>query len=219
MTSLRRRVSTLLALLLLGSLLVGCDEGMAELLLEMAIEWADEKNLISEDAEGNPTVNTGQIIAYEAQRAGNVLLGRGYTTGDAQLDAALDAGEVVKTVRDADNLANDGAKNQDPALIEQAIDMRPNDWHYREQLSAVHLAMGNPEAAAYARAESHNLVKERIEAGGDCRQLSLNLYRSRLAALEQQPNTPAVQAAKQETQGLLAAWQAAPPGGPCELLP
>ena len=220
MTNLRRRAIALFALVLLGGLLTGCDEGMAELFLEMAIEWADENNLISVDAEGNPSVNTGQIIAYEAQRAGNALIGRGYTTGDSQLDAALDAGAVVKSVRDADNLANDGAQQRDPALIEQAIKIRPNDWQYHEQLSAVYLATGDPEAAADAQARSENLVEQRIDQGDDCRQLTMNLLRSRLAALEaqlrQEPYDEDLQAAYRTTQAELAAVETHAAGNRCE---
>jgi hypothetical protein len=219
MTRLRRRVAVLFVLLLLGGLLTGCDEGMAELLLEMAIEWADEKNLLSVDADGNPSVNTGQIIAYEAQRAGSWLRGEGYSTGDSELDAALDAGQVVKTVRDADNLANDGAQKRDPELIEQAIKIRPNDWQYQEQLSAVYLATGDPEAAADAQAQSENLVAQRIEEGGDCRSLTLNLLRSRLAALEaqlrQEPYDETLQAAYRATQAELAAVDTRAAGNRC----
>ena len=211
-TSLRPNLwRLLLILILVQPLLIACDSEMGDLVADMAFDWAEEKNLVSFNEQGNIQPNLGRIAIYEAQRADNAIFGEGYTTGDTQLDAALDAGKVARNVRNADNAAAEGMENQDPAKIQEAIDIRPNDWAYHEQQASVYLATDNPGAASDAFENSERLVDERIAGGGDCRYLTSNMLRSRLAAIdtqmEKEPDNLALQTARAQAEDRLNALQ------------
>ncbi|HEY4666526.1 MAG TPA: hypothetical protein VIH26_04410, partial [Anaerolineales bacterium] len=65
-----------------------------------------------------------------------------------------------------------------------AIRSRPSDWSYQEQKSALLLAQGNSDAAQAANEKSESLVRDRIQAGGDCRTLARNMYTHRQNALQ-----------------------------------
>jgi hypothetical protein len=187
--SLGRRpgIVAVLALILLLPLLSACeDDGLAEMVAEMALEWAEEKSLVSVSGDGDISVNYVQIGLYELQRGANWLKGEGSTTGDKALDAALDIAPIAKDIRDADKFAAEGMATGDPAKMDQAIAARPNDWNYRDQKAAVLAANGDSEGASDAIAESENLVKQRIADGGSCRGLKQNMLRGREQALEQQ---------------------------------
>lgn len=179
--------AAILALLLLLPLLSACeDDGLAELVAEMALEWAEEKSLVSVSGDGDISVDYIQIGLYQSQRGINYIRGRGATTGDTALDAALDVAPIAKSIRDADKLAAEGMASGDPAKLDQAIKARPDDWNYRDQKAAILAANGNSEGASDAIAESENLVDQRIANGGSCRGLKQNMLRGREQALEQQ---------------------------------
>jgi hypothetical protein len=183
----RSGIAAVLALILLLPLLSACDDdGLAEMAAEMALEWAEEKNLVSVSTEGDISVDYIQIGLYETQRGINYLRGKGATTGDEALDAALDIAPIARSIRDADRFAAEGMASDDPAKMDQAIAARPNDWNYRDQKAAVLAANGNSEGASDSIAESENLVNQRIADGGSCRGLKQNMLRGREQALEQQ---------------------------------
>jgi hypothetical protein len=176
-----------LALILLLPLLSACeDDGLVEMAAEMALEWAEGRSLVSVSGEGDISVNYGQIALYQVQRAGNYAIGRGFTTNDEALDAALDIAPIAKDIRDADKLAAEGMASDDPTKMDEAIAARPNDWNYRDQKAAVLAANGDSEGASDAIAESEQLVNQRVADGGNCRGLKQNMLRGREQALEQQ---------------------------------
>ena len=212
-----RKIPRLLAvglLLLLSLILTACDDpGLVDELAEMALEWANQRELISTDAEGNISPNYIRIGAYEAQRG---LLG---TTGDSDLDAALIAGPVVKSVADADALAAEGMRNRDPAKLDEAIAGRPGDWNYRDQKAAIQAINGDTDDALSSFTESEQLVEQRISEGGSCRGLYQNMLRGRIAALEEQlgndPDNVFVDASLKQAQQQLAALNGNAPGNVC----
>ena len=176
-----------LAMILLLLLLSACDDdGLAEMVAEMALEWAEDKDLVSVSEGGDISVDYVQIGLYQVERGANWLRGKGSTTGDAALDAALDIAPVAKSIRDADKFAAEGMESRDPAKMDAAIDARPNDWNYRDQKAAVLAANGDSEGAQDAIAESENLVDQRVAGGGSCLGLKQNMLRGREQALEQQ---------------------------------
>jgi hypothetical protein len=208
----RRRFGLLLLLLL--PFLVACeDTGMAELAAEMAVEWAEEKKLVSVDASGDLSINYVQIAKYEAARWWDG------TTGDSQVDAALDVGPIAKSMRDADNLAEAGMAERDPAKLDDAIALRPQDWSYRDQKAAVLAAQGDEEGARDAILESEALVQQRIENGGNCRGLKQNMLRNREAALSRQlqddPENQTLMTLLMDTQDQLYSLQNGLPNSPC----
>lgn len=155
-------------------LLSACeDTAMLDFLAEMAVEWAQEKGILT--AENS--IDWIQVGAYQLQRA---FKG---TTGDSELDAALEAGPVVHNLHQADKLSNEGLAEGDVGKIDQAISMRPDDWSYYDKKAAVLVIQENAEEAERNLEEAEWLVDDRIQNGGDCRTLKLNLYRNREQAL------------------------------------
>lgn len=209
-----KRLLLLGTLLLLSFTLTACDDpGLVDELLEMALEWAGQRKLVSVDEEGNLGINYGQVVIYEGQRR---LLG---TTGDSDLDAALIAGPVVKSVADADALAAEGMRDRDPAKLDEAIKARPGDWNYRDQKGAILGINGNTDDALSSFTESEQLVEARITDGGSCRGLYQNMLRGRIEALrDQQGNDPDnvfIDAALKQAEQQLADLNANAPGNVC----
>lgn len=209
-----------LALILLLPLLSACeDDGLVEMAAEMALEWAEGRSLVSVSGEGDISVNYGQIALYQVQRAGNYAIGRGFTTNDEALDAALDIAPIAKDIRDADKLAAEGMASDDPTKMDEAIAARPNDWNYRDQKAAVLAANGDSEGASDAIAESEQLVNQRVADGGNCRGLKQNMLRGREQALEQQlagdPENPILLDLLARTRAELYALNNSEANSPC----
>jgi tetratricopeptide (TPR) repeat protein len=164
----------LLILLLLLPLLSACeDTEMVDFLAELAVEWAQEKGIL----DANNKVDWIQVGAYQLQRfaAG--------TTGDNELDAALEAGPVIHNFHQADKLSEQGLEEGDVSKIDQAINLRPDDWSYYDKKAAVLYSQGNAVEADRNFEEAEWLVDDRIQNGSDCKMLKLNLYRNREQAL------------------------------------
>jgi len=166
----RRPARLVLALtaLLLPLMLTACEPSDTEFLVEIGLEYAQEKGILNED--GSPNMLT----------MGAYLLGG---TGDPEVDAALDAGMVVRSLEDADRLAQEGAEEGDPSKIQAAINSRPGDWSYREQHAALLLSEGNLEDAEASFSESDRLIEERLARGAECSQYRLNQLRHREQAI------------------------------------
>jgi hypothetical protein len=201
-------------LLLLSLSLTACDDpGLVEELFEMGMEWADQRKLISVDEEGNIGVNYVQVGLYEAERRWTG------TTGDSNLDAALIAGPVVKSVAEADALANEGMRNRDPAKLDEAIKARPGDWNYHDQKGAILGINGSSDEALASFASSEQLVEARINDGGSCRGLYQNMLRGRINALREQhgndPDNVFVDAALKQAEQQMAALNGNAPGNVC----
>jgi hypothetical protein len=152
-------------------LLTACTEDDLAFITGLAKEWAAEKGLL--DSAGNPDlIGIGLLMANPSS--------------DPQAAAALEAGLVVKGLEDADRLAKQGAEEGDLKKIDAAISARPSDWSYQEQKAALLLAQGDSAAAQSANEKSESLVRDRIQAGGNCRTLARNMYTHRLNALQTQ---------------------------------
>ena len=166
----RKILPFLLVVSLLLPLLSACqDTEMLDFLAELAVEWAREKGILN--AENN--VDWIQVGAYQLQRA---VAG---TTGDNELDAALEAGPVVHNFHQADKLSEQGLEEGNVDKIDQAINMRPDDWSYYDKKAAVLYKQGNVQEAERSLEEAEWLVDDRIKSGEDCKVLKLNLYRNR----------------------------------------
>lgn len=174
MRSQHRFLRFMLVALALLPLLSACeDTAMVDFLAEMAVEWAQEKGILTAEK----TVDWIQVGSYQLQRA---FKG---TTGDSELDAALEAGPVVHNLHQADKLSDEGLAEGNLDKIDQAISMRPDDWSYYDKRAAVLVARGNDVEAERNLEEAEWLVDDRIQNGGDCKTLKLNLYRNREQAL------------------------------------
>lgn len=165
------RARLLAALLVVAPLLTACTADDFAFVQQMAKEWAAGKGLL--DSAGNPDLF-------------GIALLMANPSSDPEAAAALQAGLVVRGVEDADRLAQQGAAEGDLTKIDAAIRARPSDWSYQEQKAALLLAQGDAAAAQAANEKSESLVRDRIQAGGDCRTLARNMFTHRVNALHAQ---------------------------------
>lgn len=209
----------LVAFLALASLLTACDDGLVELAAEMALEWAESKSLISVDEAGKASPNLVQIGLYEGSRAWNKVTGGEYTTGDTQLDAALDIAPIGLSIRQADKLAEEGMQTRNPAKLDEAIGKRPGDWNYYDQKAAILYANGDKAAGDEAAKNAQALVNDRVSDGGNCQSLTMNMLRGRIQAIEQQlaqePQNPLLLDQLGKTQAEMFAVQNNTADSPC----
>jgi hypothetical protein len=129
--------------------------------MQQLIYWAKLWAIVHDitDEDGSP--NAGAIIRF----AGGEAFGFG-TTGDKEGDAAIDAARVLKNIRQAEESADqgwealNGGKNIEQGVLphfNQAIDLRPGDWSYRNGRGIAHLEdLENPENARAARNDFDN---------------------------------------------------------------
>lgn len=110
----------LIALLLTTS---GCTRQDWLDLVDIGRAWAQANNIL--DANGKPTWST----------IGRATLG--VSTGDPSVDAAIDAGQVVKNFNEAEKLSEAGLQEQDINKVDQAIALRPKDYSYHNQRAAM----------------------------------------------------------------------------------
>jgi len=170
--AIRSPLARLLAALLVAApLLTACTQDDFAFVQSLAKEWAAGKGLL--DSTGKPDYF-------------NIALLLADPSSDPEAAAALQAGMVVKGVEDADRLAQQGAAEGDVTKIDAAIRARPSDWSYQEQKAALLLAQGDAAAAQTANEKSESLVRDRLQAGGNCRTLARNMYTHRLNALQTQ---------------------------------
>ncbi len=191
--------TALLALLLLPPMLTACDIGEAEMdfILDLAIDWAFSKNLLT--VEGCPPpydsddcqigVNAGMIARWKAGQ--NKWIGGGMDVFGVDrvpqdVSDALDSAKTVYDQEQSDALAREGASEGDLEKLDQAIGMRPGDWSYQDKKAAVLLSQGDPQGADDAFHHADELVAERIGNGESCLNLQMNKLRNREDALWQQ---------------------------------
>lgn len=151
-----RRALIILALLivLVVPFLSACDSGEAQQLIYWAKLWA----IVHDITDENGSPNFGAITRFAAGEA----FGLG-STGDAEGDAAIDAARVLNNIRQAEESADQGweALNKGKNIKEgvlphfnKAIDLRPDDWSYRNGRGIAHLEnLENPDNAKAARAD------------------------------------------------------------------
>ena len=137
---MKRHLLFLAALGMLALPLAACEKSDTDTVIDFMNDWMKNKGIL--DDKGNPTV-----------KAGLVATGWG-STGDDQVDAAVQAGYVVKGMADTDKLVADAGKDmgkndKDAALkkMNEAVAARPNDWYYLNRRAAVEQSMGNTTAA------------------------------------------------------------------------
>lgn len=183
-TTLRKAIMLALVLLI-TPLLVSCEDSDAEAIAQLAMDWAQEKGIMTLRCEGEGQTNCQYDLNEVA--LGVYITGVKLATSwdrSPEMQAALDAGDVVLNQEEADELAERGAREGDLDMINQAIEARPEDWSYHDQQAAVLLANGKVEDAEDSFSTAEALVDERIMNGGDCFVLQRNLLTNRISALE-----------------------------------
>ncbi len=82
------------------------------------------------------------------------------STGDASLDAILQAKSMLDRINQADALMAEGRDGGDPEKMEEAIALRPRDWRYRVDAAALNLAQNDLAAAERHLTEAENNVPD-----------------------------------------------------------
>ncbi|MBI4318813.1 MAG: hypothetical protein HY675_10005 [Chloroflexi bacterium] len=122
---------------MVGFLLVGlpaCTQGDVDLVIDFIEEWARYKKIHPTNADGGVNLEGVANIATREM---------GFSTGDEEADAAIDAGKVIHNLQEADKLMDEGRQNRDPAKMDEALKKRPDDWSYN--LSRANLALEQGE--------------------------------------------------------------------------
>lgn len=215
-----RKVLLIVVLLLLTLLLVACENSESEFLAQLAVDWAVEKGIMSLRCEGEGQTNCTYDL--NEMTLGFYLGTVKWATSknrSPEMQAALDAGDVVYNQEQADELVERGARKGDLSLIDQAIESRPDDWSYHDQRASVLLASGDIEGAEQSFSKAEALVDSRIANGEDCFVLQRNLLNNRIAALEiQLDKKPADGELNDRYAGAyeqLQALESGGPGSPC----
>jgi hypothetical protein len=136
-------------------LITGCvdmeadDRDLVEAFFE---EWLEVKDI-------DPVNDDGSIDPEGAARAGRRIVTD--STGDDEADAALDAYDVVSDINEADKLMEEGRLYRDPAKMDQAIALRPDDWTYRSSRAALALDAGDMDTY-----QTHATAHFRLTDGG-----------------------------------------------------
>lgn len=219
--SMSHKIAFIVVVLLVTPLLASCEDADAEYIAQLAIDWAVEKGIMSLRCEGEGQtdcqydLNEVTLGVYLGMVKFGTALNR-----SPEMQAALDAGDVVLNQEQADELAEKGAREGDLELIDQAIEARPEDWSYHDQRAAVSLSSGNIEDAEDSFSTAEALVEERIMNGGDCFVLQRNLLTNRITALEIQldkfPENIELRERYAAAQAQLEALESGNPGSPCE---
>ena len=116
----------------------GCTVSDKQLLVVLVEEWARSKNMnpTNEDGSLNP-IGAGNALLSGAKNA------LGWSSGDDEIDAVLNAKRVLDNLAKADKLVNEGRKEGDASKIDEAIKLRPDDWSYRSARVALALQAGD----------------------------------------------------------------------------
>jgi len=86
------------------------------------------------------------------------------TTGDETLDAILQARDMLNNIGTADALMDQAWEEGNPALMEQAIALRPDDWTYRVDAASMNLAQNDLVAAERHLTDAENTLPDDPDA-------------------------------------------------------
>ena len=151
-----KRTVLILAVFIVSLLpFIGSCTSEAEELVYWAKLWALTHDIT--DGDGNPSyLAIGRFAAVE-------ILGIPVSTGDDEGDAAIDSAHTLKDIRDADKEAKTGwnalykGQHINTEVLphyNQAVNLRPDDWSYRNERGIAQLEnIQNPDNAKAAKAD------------------------------------------------------------------
>ncbi len=152
----------LILVLSLPILFLSACEGADLDLLEMVFEsWAEENNLY-ENGEYKPANIVGLAV--------DDLIGEITNT---EVNVQFDGIAVIREIEQADKLANEAMIVMDKGKMEEAIELRPNDWRLREQMGVLRTSETETSQSADEFDDSTELIKEQIKDREDCVKLRM----------------------------------------------
>ncbi len=90
------------------------------------------------------------IVNNAGKVAGRAIFGG---SGDDWVDGVFDIKEVMDELNKADKLMDEGLRDNDPKKMDEAINLRPNDWSYRTRRGAY--ALGNGDVDTFNEHFNH----------------------------------------------------------------
>jgi|CXWL01.1.fsa_nt_gi hypothetical protein len=171
---------TFLTSLLILSLvfLTGCeDKTDTDTVVDFIYSWMVDKGLMTYDPATDTYTPTIKMAGVATGFMGS---------GDDRIDAAVQAGAVVQSIKDSDELVDQAQQDMEKtppdtkaaiSKVDQAIENRPDDWYYRETRALIHLQSGSTTSASTDFSAS-----ERLCASGSL--CFRNLQQQRVRSLE-----------------------------------
>lgn len=141
--------SRLLLIGLVPALLLvsACEKTDTDLVMDFMNTWLESRGMVEKDPKTGKYSPTVSAIP--------VALGA-TSTGDPQIDAAVQGGKMVKDIAATDKIIDDAKKDleADPPKkkeakdkLDVAVNSRPTDWYYRNNRGAYLLANGDVNGA------------------------------------------------------------------------
>jgi len=191
MKIINQRKILILILLLPLLLLSGCEDADLDL-LEIAFEaWAEEEHLLV-DGKWKPD----EVVQKAVE---NTIADITNQEESIQLDGV----NVVRESDNADALAGAAIEEQNPAKMNEALEMRPKDWRIHEQNAVLQTLEGDSHKSLDSIEESNDLLLERAKQSGNCTATHLEQLEYRRDAyeinLEKCNNTPSCDSLMFET--------------------
>ena len=149
-----RRTLLVLSVCFALVLLTSCDftPQDREMVRGFIEEWARSRNM-------HPMNDDGSINLSGLWNASSrFITGR---SGDDEVDAVLDAVDMVMNLQEADKLMAEGRVKRDVGLMDQAIQSRPGDWTYRTSRAAVALEQNDVSGFQAQMDTAQQLIAER----------------------------------------------------------
>jgi len=111
------RIALVLSVILL--LAAGCSPQLKSLLRDLFFEWG--------------VAHAGDLLAY----------GLTGSSGNTEVDAAMEIKSVISNIKEADKLMEEGRENEDLEKMGEAIEKRPGDYTYRVSAATLMLKTAN----------------------------------------------------------------------------
>ena len=174
--SFAQRILLLFLLALLAAGLTACNESDSDLILLVIFGWADSEGFYNPLEE---SFNVGALGATLAEETWGEIT-------NSEEAVALDGLDVIEKIEQADQLAEAAMQVGSLTGINQAIDLRPRDWTYREDALAIASRTNAIGYAEEAMQSADALVRDAINRGGECVALRANQLRHRIESLGEQ---------------------------------
>jgi hypothetical protein len=137
-------------------LLTGCSESDWEYLFMGFMAWGEEHNII-DDNGFHPSALAAVVASDTVDDWTN-----------APEAVQLDGLDVIRKIEMANDLSAQALKELDPEKMEQAINLRPDDWTLYETDAILWAAKENGVAASEMLFEADTRLKESLQYGDNC---------------------------------------------------
>jgi hypothetical protein len=162
-----KSIAFVLLLFLLSFVLSGCDEFDQALVMDILAVWVfDDSSIEGIEAK----------VVDIAQKAWEQTTKEFISAEEA---VQLNGLDVIADIERADELSKEGLTPANEHLMDEALELRPEDWRIRERDAVLWTMNGNSAATMSAEDISDGLLMDQVNNGGDCISLRLQQLRYR----------------------------------------